>query len=135
MSEDIKKLGQIFKARRGEMKLSIKEIENATSIRSNYLEAIEEGRVDQFLSSVYTFGFIHQYANYLGLDIEKMKKEFPAAFKPKAEKHEFDYGIGTLEMRGAVGGGVRWLPNLIWGGVSIAVLVIAWYAAKYLGVL
>ncbi|MEK7339558.1 MAG: hypothetical protein AABZ92_02450, partial [Verrucomicrobiota bacterium] len=49
--------------------------------------------------------------------------------------NEFSYGIGTLEVRGSMGGGIKWLPNLLWVAVAAFVLVIAWYLAKFLGVL
>jgi hypothetical protein len=45
------------------------------------------------------------------------------------------YGIGTLEVRGSMGGGVKWLPNLIWASVTVVVIVGAYYLAKYLGVI
>lgn len=135
MSEDINRVGEILKTKRKELNLSLKEVENSTSIRSGYLEAIEEGRINQFISTIYAVGFFRQYAAFLGLDPELMMKENPTAFKLPAEKHEFSYGIGTLEVRGSMGGGVKWFPNLIWAGVSAIVIVIAWYLAKYLGVL
>jgi len=135
MSDEIKRLGASFKAKRKERNLSLKEIENATSIRSNYLEAIEEGRINQFVSSVYALGFMKQYANFLEIDIDKMIRDNPQAFKMPAEKHEFSYGIGTLEVRGSLGGGVKWLPNIIWASVAAVVILLAWFLAKYLGIL
>lgn len=135
MNDQLKKLGELFKTKRSEMNLSIKEVENAISIRSNYLEAIENGRSDQQLSSVYVTGFIRQYANFLGLDVDKIVKDFPQVFESTHQKHEFAYGIGTLEVRGTMGGGVKWLPNLAWAGVSALILVFAWYFCKYLGIL
>ena len=134
MSEELKEIGGLFKARRKELHLSLKEVENSTSIRSSYLEAIEDGQINDQIAGVYALGFIKQYAAFLGLDADKMIRENPFAFKMAAEKHEFSYGIGTLEVRGSMGGGVKWLPNLIWAAVSAVVLVIAWYLAKYLGV-
>jgi cytoskeletal protein RodZ len=135
MTEEIKRIGATFKAKRNDLNLSLKEVENSTSIRTVYLEAIEEGRVTQFASSIYALGFMRQYANFLGIDIDRLIKENPQAFKLPAEKHEFAYGIGTLEVRGSMGGGVKWFPNLIWAGISAVILVVAWYLAKYLGVL
>lgn len=41
MNEQLLKLGELFKTKRKEMNLSLKEVENATSIRANYLESIE----------------------------------------------------------------------------------------------
>ena len=135
MSEELKRVGDLFKLKRKEMSLSLKEVENSTSIRSTYLEAIEEGQINEYISGVYALGFIKQYAQFLGLDIEGMIRENPSAFRMPAEKHEFSYGIGTLEVRGSMGGGVKWLPNLIWAGAAALVLVAAWYLAKFLGIL
>lgn len=134
MSEEIKTVGEMFRAKREEMHLSLKEVENATSIRQMYLQAIEEGRISQFLSPVYSMGFIKQYATFLGYDAEQLIKENPAAFKMRPEKQEFAYGIGTLEKRGSPSGGVRWKPNLLWGALSLFIIIAAWYFAKFLGV-
>src|SRR5580704_6468839 len=135
MTEELKHVGDIFKARRKELNLSLKEAENTTSIRSNYLEAIEEGQINEYISGVYALGFMKQYSQFLGIDIETMIRENPATFRMPAEKHDFSYGIGTLEVRGSMGGGVKWLPNLIWAGAAALVLVAAWYLAKFLGIL
>lgn len=134
MSEEMKRVGNLLKSKRRELSLSLKEIENSTSIRSSYLEAIEEGKISEFIAAVYALGFVRQYASFLGLDAERIMREHPHAFKLPAEKHEFSYGIGTLEVRGSMSGGVKWFPNLIWAAVSVLVIVVAWYLAKYLGV-
>ncbi len=135
MLSDAKKVGEIFRAKREEKKISLKEVESSTSIRMSYLSAIEEGRTDAFHSTVYLYGFMRQYAAYLGLDVEKLTKEFPALFHLPNEKHEFAYGIGTLEMRGNSMSGSRWIPNLLWSGGVTAVLFLAWWLAKTLGLL
>ena len=135
MSKEVKKIGEMFKTKREKLSLSLKEVENSTSIRTSHLEAIEEGNHEQFLSSVYTTGFIKQYADFLGLDADKIIQEHPEVFNLEDEKHDFAYGIGTLEVRGSAGGGVKWLPNLIWAGASVVVIILAYYLAKYLGVI
>ncbi|WP_316357806.1 helix-turn-helix domain-containing protein [Candidatus Neptunichlamydia sp. REUL1] len=131
----MKKFGELFKSKRKELSLSLKEVENATSIRINHLESIEEGRDDDFLSPVYMLGFMRQYATFLGLDGDKLFEEHPKAVKLTQDKQDFAYGIGTLEVRGSMGGGVKWLPNLIWASVTVVVIVGAYYLAKYLGVI
>jgi len=134
MSEDLKRVGLLFKQKREDLSMSLKEVENSTSIRCGYLDAIEEGTIHRFISGVYAFGFMRQYANFLGMNFESLVQENPQAFRIPQEKHEFDYGIGTLEVRGSLGGGVKWLPNLLWAFAAAFVLVIAWFLAKYLGV-
>lgn len=133
MLEDSKKMGELFRKKREEMNLSLKEVENATSIRMLYLQAIEEGRIHQFLSTVYSLGFIRQYSGFLGFEQEKLIKEFPYAFRLPQEKQEFSYGIGTLEARGSPHGGVRWLPNLLWGSAILTLAIGAWYFGKLVG--
>ena len=134
MSEGLKKMGDKFRSKREEMSLTLKEVENATSIRMVYLQAIEEGRVDHFLSNVYALGFIRQYATFLGFESDKLSKEFPEALRLPPEKQDFAYGIGTLEMRGTPQGGIRWIPNIIWGVAFIVLAIVAWYFAKFIGV-
>jgi cytoskeletal protein RodZ len=135
MAEGLKKMGEKFRSKREEMSLTLKEIENATSIRMIYLQAIEEGRVDLFLSNVYALGFIRQYGSFLGFENEKLTKEFPEAFLMAPEKQDFSYGIGTLEVRGAPHGGIRWVPNLVWGSAFVLMAICAWYFAKFVGLL
>lgn len=127
-------MGSVFRSRREEMNLTLKEVENATSIRMIYLQAIEEGKVDHFLSNVYALGFIRQYATFLGFESDKLGKQFPDALRLPQEKQDFAYGIGTLEMRSHPHGGIRWLPNLMWGIAIVIALVCAWYFAKFVGI-
>lgn len=134
MSDDFKKLGDVLKQKREAMNLSLKEVENATSIRAHHLDSIEQGKVDEFLSNVYAMGFIRQYAIFLGIDFEGIARDNPHAFKLPSAKHEFSYGIGTLEVRGSMGGGVKWLPNLVWASVAAGVIVVAWFFAKFMGI-
>ncbi len=133
MLDEMKEVGELLKEKRRELNLSLKEIENATSIRAGYLEAIEDGKIDQFVSGVYAQGFMKQYASFLGFNADELVRQHPLAFKISNEKHEFSYGIGTLEMRGNMGGGVKWFPNLLWGGLIVALLALAWFLARSLG--
>ena len=133
MKESLKTLGEMFKQRRKEMNLSLKEVENGTSIRMSYLQSIEEGDVSKLISPIYAQGFIRQYAAFLGMDGEKVIREHPEIFN-KPEAQEFSYGIGTLEIRGNPGSGVKWFPNALWISLSVVVLVSAFYLARYLEV-
>ncbi len=67
---------------------------------------------------------------FLGLELEKLNKEFPDAFRFLAEKQEFSYGIGTLEKRGNPQGGIRWMPNLMWGSLFLVLGIGVWYFGK-----
>lgn len=61
-------VGEILRAEREKKNLSVKDIENGTSIRALYITAIEEENYKIVPGEVYLKGFIRNYANYLGLD-------------------------------------------------------------------
>jgi cytoskeletal protein RodZ len=135
MVAEAKKVGEIFRMKREQKSVSLKEVESSTSIRTTYLQAIEEGNIGKFLSTIYMYGFMRQYALYLGLDIEKLIKDYPELFKLPKETHDFAYGIGTLESRSSMHRGQRLLPRVLWVGGGALVLFLAWRLAKALGVL
>ncbi len=134
MSDSLKQMGEKLRKLREEMNLTLKEVENATSIRSVYLQAIEEGKVDHFISNVYALGFIRQYAGFLGIEQDRLMKEFPEAMKLPIEKQDFAYGIGTLEMRGSPSSSAKWLPNIVWGSAFVLLALCAYYFAKFIGI-
>jgi cytoskeletal protein RodZ len=137
MHQELIQLGAIIKKRREERGLSLKEIENATSIRFSYLQAIEEGHLGKLISPIYAHGFITKYISHLELDSEKLLREHPYVLKILSEKNpeiqDFTLGIGTLEVRGSPGGEIKWLPNLIWVVVSVLLILGGWFAARYIG--
>ena len=129
--EECKEIGELFKQKRKEMNLSLKEAENATSIRMSYLQSIEEGEVNKLISPVYAQGFVKQYATFLGIDGENVIREHPEIFcRPEAQ--EFAYGIGTLEVRGNPVANVKWVPNALWVLASVLLMLLAWYTAHFL---
>jgi len=137
MVQDLKAIGDQLKKRRTELNLSLKEAENATSIRQNHLQSIEEGNMDKLISPVYAQGFVKQYAAFLGLDGEKIIRDHveifnKTSFRFSPEKY---YDIGSLEIRGNPGSGVKWMPNIAWGIAFLAVLAFGWYLAKFFEIL
>ncbi len=132
--QDPKNVGELLRQRRKEMNLSLKEAENATSIRITYLQALEDGEMNKLISPIYAQGFFKQYASFLGMDGEQIVRENPTVFN-RPETQDFAYGIGTLEVRGNPGAGVKWFPNALWILSFVLTLVVAWYAARFLGVL
>ncbi|NGX43734.1 MAG: hypothetical protein K940chlam7_02034 [Chlamydiae bacterium] len=132
--DELVTLGETLKQKRKERNLSLKEVENATSIRMNFLKSIEEGECHKLISPVYAQGFVRQYTTFLGVDGEAILREHPELFN-RQELQDFSYGIGTLEKRGNPGSGVKWVPNALWVGVFVLVLFGAWYLARFLEVI
>lgn len=138
-TENMKSVGDLLRQKRKEMNLSLREAENATSIRTTYLQALEDGEMHKLISPIYAQGFFRQYASFLGMDGEQIVRENPQVFNHvfnrSSETQEFTYGIGTLEGRGNPGGGVKWFPNALWILAFVIILVLAWYFARLLGVI
>ena len=71
-------VGYTLRQERERQNLAIEDIEQGTSIRASYIEAIENGEYDKLPGSVYTKGFIKNYAKFLGMDPDAVVKEFAA---------------------------------------------------------
>lgn len=132
--EEVQKFGNQFAERRKERKLTLKEVESATSIRSIYLEAIEAGQMEKLISPVYAQGFVRQYATFLGLDGDQIINENSEIFR-RSMPQEFSYGIGTLETRCHSGASVKSVPHLLWIAAFGIVLIAAYFLAKSLDVI
>lgn len=59
---------QLLKETRLSRGLTLEEVAQKTYIKVNYLEALEESRLDLLPAPVHTFGYIRLYAKLLGLD-------------------------------------------------------------------
>ena len=77
-------VGDILRRERERQKLSVKDIEQGTSIRALYIEAIENGEYDKLPGSVYTKGFIKNYGNFLKLEGETLSRQFSEEISPPA---------------------------------------------------
>ena len=62
--------GEIFKKRREELGVDIKEVSDILKISTEYLSAIEDDIFDKLPVAVYTIGYIRCYAKYLDIAAE-----------------------------------------------------------------
>lgn len=69
-------LGEKLKRLREEAGIALAEISKATKIRKIYLEKIEAGKYDELPAEVYIKGFLKGYAQYLGIDVEEVLKQY-----------------------------------------------------------
>ena len=75
-------VGDILRQERERQDFSIKDIEQGTSIRALYIEAIENGDYDKLPGNVYTKGFIKNYGNFLKLDGDALSRQFTEEVAP-----------------------------------------------------
>ncbi len=69
-------IGQRLKQQRLGLGLSIAEVERYTHVRQHYLEALEEGRIENLPSPVQGRGMLSNYAHFLNLDVDGMLLQF-----------------------------------------------------------
>ncbi len=125
-------IGPLLEKKRLERGLSLKEVEQATKIRTRYLEGLEREDPTSLPDPVYARGFLKTYANFLGLDGEQLSREFRDHRAPRRErqpsferlqKGEFDQplinpgGVDDAERSGISGATIL--------TIVLAVLVLA----------
>lgn len=76
-------VGEILVRERKKQQRTLRDVEKATRIRRQYIEALEQNNWDQFESKVYIFGLIKTYAKYLGIHQEKMIAYFRRDYEKK----------------------------------------------------
>lgn len=81
-------IGDILRKEREKQKLSLRDVEEGTSIRSVYLEALEKGEYDKLPGEVYAKGFIKNYGNFLELNGEDLVRQFIIEITPVASAIE-----------------------------------------------
>lgn len=61
-------LGDVLRREREKKQLTLRDVENGISIRTLYIEAIEQEEFEKLPGDAYAKGFIRSYAKFLGLD-------------------------------------------------------------------
>ena len=69
-------LGSKLKQARESRQLTLREIEWATKIRADFLQALEEEQFDRLPSATHARGFLRSYARYLELDADALVDDF-----------------------------------------------------------
>lgn len=131
-------IGPILEKRRLEKGLSLKEVEQATKIRTRYLEGLEREDPTVLPDPVYTRGFLKTYANFLGLDGERLSRELKDRRAPRRERQlnhevpessEFDQPLITP---GSMGGAER---RRVSGATILTVVLAVLMLAAVIGAL
>ena len=64
--------GECLKRKREELDISLRDISEKLKIKTGYLENLERGNYEELPPDVYVRGFVKSYAQFVGLDSEKM---------------------------------------------------------------
>lgn len=122
-------LGAVLRTQREKLGFSISNVENQIHIPIRYLEAIENGNLEDLPSTVQGKGMVKNYAQFLGLDPEPLLLSYADVLRSRLEKTRPE----TTEDRRRPGISI-WLkrffanPTLLWVGVVILIAAISLWA-------
>jgi cytoskeleton protein RodZ len=114
-------IGTMLRRRREEVGQSLETVSAATHIRAHYLKAIEEGRRRELPGTAYMIGYVRTYADYLGLDGDRLITDYHAELagpRKKAEKKPEPEPVG--------------LPQIQLSPITLVVALLAFGLAGYL---
>lgn len=120
-----KELGSYMRGLREHFKLTQQGVSEQLHIRTRYVAAIEDANYDLMPGKIYARGYVHTYAEFLGLDADQVVKQcFPVEAveqgKPKAAE---------AAPRMLVSPPVNYGPN--WGLLGVGFVVIMLLFAGY----
>lgn len=89
------RIGQQFEEERKRKGLNLEEVSRATKIREDFLRAIEKGDFRALPSSAYAYGFVRNYAKFLGLPVEKSLALYRREFDEKKQIEVLPRGLAN----------------------------------------
>lgn len=126
----MEELGRKLRETREERGIGLEEVQQHTKIRTRYLEAIEEGKLELLPGNVYAKGFIRSYAEYLGLDGQALLDEYNLV--NETSKTAIDLPDPSTPPRKNISKKKPMINRAIWpqfaAGVGILVVIVAVYA-------
>ncbi|EPR30442.1 transcriptional regulator, XRE family [Alkalidesulfovibrio alkalitolerans DSM 16529] len=121
---DLNQLGALLRERRETAGLSLADVVERTKISRRVLESIEHGRLEDLPHPVYTKGFIRNYANVLGLDLNEINASLVEIFPVESDENEEAALEVQRDVRLHVGRSGRG-PRLLTAAVVLGLLVSA----------
>jgi transcriptional regulator with XRE-family HTH domain len=85
-------IGHYLKALREHYGLSYQDVTDQLRIRSKYVEALEEGWLEELPGKVYTIGYLQTYAEFLGVDPHAAAEHFEQSHNTAKDSKTFVIG-------------------------------------------
>lgn len=112
-------IGQQFAEERKRQGKTLEEVAKATKIKEPFLRAIERGDFNSLPSSAYAYGFVSNYAKYLGLPVEKSLAIFRREYDEKKNIEVLPRGLSNPK---------EYVPPKFRFGRSLALLILVFVA-------
>lgn len=88
-------IGEKLHDRRNQLNLSTEEIEQFTSIRPHYLDALESGAIEKLPSIPQARGMLNNYAAFLNLDVDNIMIQFAEGLQTRRNESYAPHKIGS----------------------------------------
>lgn len=82
----MEEIGRTLRETRERLGLTLEEAERAIRIRASRLETLERGEFDSLPSAAQARGFLHNYAEFLGLEPEELLQRYDESRQPKRRR-------------------------------------------------
>lgn len=117
-------IGSYLKDCREGLGYKIADASKQLNIRERYLKAIEKGDFEVLPGTIYTEGYLKNYAEYLQLDPKEVLNKYRQGGSANDDKEELDFPLPEPT-------GDKLIPSpavLIGAGVAMVALYVLWYA-------
>ena len=82
----MEEIGRKLRETREQLGLTLEEAERTIRIRASLLGALERGEFDSLPSATQARGFLHNYAEFLGIDPEELLRQYDESKQPKQRR-------------------------------------------------
>lgn len=129
-------VGSQLSAARERLQLSVRDVANATNIKSDHIRAMEAGDWGVFSAPVYVKGFVRTYAQHLKMDVPVVLRELDVDLERlrRGEPETDPLTLGSA--RGPLDFAMLQFSRVPWAwvfpiGLGVAVVVAATYGVRH----
>lgn len=105
-------IGKLLRQSREDLRITLQEASVALHIRAHYLQALEDGDLDNLPGAAYTRGYLQAYATFLHLDKDEIIRRFERMENDLPQKGLFFPQVFSKDKKPA--------NPVVWGGVLLA---------------
>ena len=117
----MEEIGRTLRETRERLGLTLEEAERTLRIRASRLETLERGEFDSLPSETQARGFLHNYAEFLGIDPEEILRRYDESRQPKRRRSLVARGTSKTVVYKNTGRRIR-MPS--WFSTDIFVVAI-----------
>ncbi len=117
----MEEIGRTLRETRERLGLTLEEAERTIRIRASRLETLERGEFDSLPSQAQARGFLHNYAEFLGIDPAELLRRYDESRQPKRRRSLVARGTNKTAVRK---GTIRRMRMPSWFSTDIFVVAI-----------